>query len=136
MMVTYFLKKDLYMFNKKMSKDDILFTLNTILKEQGYVSDDFLNDICEREKISSTIIGDGNIALPHPIGDSVLKSCIFTVINPKGINWDKHQSIKFIFLFAVKCEDTEKIQTIYEQMLDFIASKDKQDLLLKTPIEI
>lgn len=115
-----------------MSKDDILFTLNTILKKQGYVSDDFLNDIYEREKISSTIIGD-NIALPHPIGDSVLKSCIFVPINPKGINWDKDQSIKFIFLFAVKSEDTEKIQTIYEQMLDFIGSKDKQELLLKTP---
>lgn len=127
-----FSKERFLYFNKKMSKDDILFTLNTILKKQGYVSDDFLNDIYEREKISSTIIGD-NIALPHPIGDSVLKSCIFTVINPKGINWDKHQLIKFIFLFAVKSEDTEKIQTIYEQMLDFIGSKDKQDLLLKTP---
>ena len=33
----------------------------------------------------------------------------------------------------MKSEDTEKIQTIYEQMLDFIGSKDKQDLLLKTP---
>lgn len=86
----------------------------------------------KEKKFLQLSIGD-NIALPHPIGDSVLKSCIFTVINPKGINWDKHQSIKFIFLFAVKSEDTEKIQTIYEQMLDFIASKDKQDLLLKTP---
>lgn len=126
-----FSKNRFLSINKKTSKDDILSTLNATLKEQGFVNDNFLNEIYEREKISSTIIGD-NIAIPHPIGDSVLKSCIFTVINQKGINWD-NQSIKFIFLFAIKSEDTEKIQTIYEKMLDFIGSKTKQDLLLKTP---
>ena len=78
MMVTYFLKKRFLYFNKKMSKDDILFTIKyDTKKSKDTFSDDFLNDIYEREKISSTIIGD-NIALPHPIGDSVLKKlCLY-----------------------------------------------------------
>lgn len=123
--------KRFMVLSKKTTKDDLLTKLDTILTNQQLVNEHFLEDIYKRENISSTVIGN-NIAIPHPVGDSILKSHIYTIIAPKGITWDK-QNIKFVFLFAIKSEDTEKIESLYESLLEFISSKNKQELLLKTP---
>lgn len=127
----FFSKNRFTTLSKKTTKDDLLKKLNDTLTKEKLVTEEFLDDIYKREKISSTVIGN-SIAIPHPIGNSVIKSNIFTVIAPKGITWD-NQTVKFVFLFAIKSEDTEKIQNIYENMLDFISSKSKQNTLLKNP---
>lgn len=115
----------------KTSKEKLLETLHHTLLEQHVVHEHFLTEIYERESISSTIIGDV-IAIPHPLGNSVITSCIFPVVAPKGIHWDS-KTIKFVFLFAIKPEDSESIQDIYDKLLDFIGSEKAQAALLKTP---
>ncbi|MBP3851218.1 MAG: PTS sugar transporter subunit IIA, partial [Erysipelotrichaceae bacterium] len=85
----------------------------------------------KREDISSTVIGE-IIALPHPLGDCVIENSIFSVIAPKGIRWDD-KVVKFVFVFAIKNQDSENIQILYEQMLDFISSDQLQYELLKNP---
>ncbi|WP_303975205.1 PTS sugar transporter subunit IIA, partial [Streptococcus merionis] len=97
--------------------------------EQGFVGSNFLQDIHKREEISSTTISD-SIAVPHPLGDSVIKSSIFPVIAPKGIIWDD-KIVKFVFLFAIKSENSNQMQQFYDQLLDFISSDKLQTKLLK-----
>ncbi|MBF0779060.1 BglG family transcription antiterminator [Streptococcus cuniculi] len=124
--------KDRFLYLKtKISKENLLEKLHHILLEQQVVNEHFLSEIYERENISSTIIGD-TIAIPHPLGNSVITSSIFPVVAPKGISWDS-KTIKFVFLFAIKAEDSENIQDIYEQLLDFISSEKAQTALLKEP---
>ncbi|MGT2908138.1 BglG family transcription antiterminator [Streptococcus dentiloxodontae] len=120
-----------YVIQEKSTKEDILSLVYTELLSQGYVKENFLSEIYERENISSTIIAD-SIAIPHPLGDAVNKSTIFPVIAPKGIIWDG-KLVKFVFLFAIKAEEPEKMEFIYECLLDFIGSEKLQAKLLKEP---
>ncbi len=117
--------------DEKTTKEDILKTLYKKLLTQGFVKENFLDEIYERERISSTIISD-SIAIPHPLGDAVVKSTIFSVIAPKGIDWDG-KNIKFVFLFAITIDEPERMQSFYEQLLDFIGSDKRQNKLLKQP---
>ncbi|MTB64756.1 PRD domain-containing protein [Streptococcus sp. zg-86] len=128
---TLFAKERFLHLKTKSSKEEVLEQLHHILLEQHLVTTHFLSEIYEREKISSTIIGD-TIAIPHPLGDSVITSNIFPVIAPKGITWDS-KNIKFVFLFAIKPEDSENIQDIYDKILDFINSEKAQANLIKRP---
>ncbi|WP_165211127.1 BglG family transcription antiterminator [Streptococcus tangpeifui] len=123
--------KYFHVIHEKSTKEDVLSYLHTELLSQGYVKENFLTEIYERESISSTIISD-SVALPHPLGDAVITSTIFPVIAPKGITWDS-KLIKFVFLFAIKAEEPEKMEFIYERLLDFITSEKLQAKLLKEP---
>lgn len=123
--------KHFHVLHEKSTKEETLRYLHTELLSQGYVKENFLTEIYEREIISSTIISD-SIAIPHPLGEAVAKSTIFPVIAPKGITWDD-KVVKFVFLFAIKAEEPEKMEFIYERLLDFIGSEKLQAKLLKEP---
>ncbi|HEM3629105.1 TPA: PTS sugar transporter subunit IIA [Streptococcus suis] len=123
--------KHFHVLHEKSTKEETLRYLHTELLSQGYVKENFLTEIYEREIISSTIIAD-SIAIPHPLGEAVAKSTIFPVIAPKGITWDD-KVVKFVFLFAIKAEEPEKMEFIYERLLDFIGSEKLQAKLLKEP---
>ncbi|HFI0149998.1 TPA: transcription antiterminator [Streptococcus suis] len=123
--------KHFHVMQEKSTKEEILSYLYTELLNQGYIKENFLTEIYERENISSTIISD-SIAIPHPLGEAVIKSTIFPVIAPKGITWDD-KLVKFVFLFAIKTEEPEKMEFIYERLLDFIGSEKLQTKLLKEP---
>ena len=117
---------------EKISRETLLKRIAKILQSQGFVTENFLADVLARENISSTVINE-IIALPHPIGDSVNQSAIFSIIAPKGIKWNHSAKVKFIFLLAIKAKDLENIQHIYDSLLDFVSSEKKQDSLLKNP---
>lgn len=123
--------KHFHVMQEKSTKEEVLSYLYTELLNQGYIKENFLTEIYERENISSTIISD-SIAIPHPLGEAVIKSTIFPVIAPKGITWDD-KLVKFVFLFAIKTEEPEKMEFFYERLLDFIGSEKLQTKLLKEP---
>lgn len=116
---------------ERTKKEDIFRLLDQQLFEQGLVTTNFLQDIQNREEISSTVISE-SIAVPHPLGDSVIKNSIFLVIAPKGIVWDD-KIIKFVFLLAIKSKNVNQMQHFYDQLLDFISSDRLQIKLLKDP---
>lgn len=120
------------LISDKLSKAEVLKDMHDILFEQGLVTEDFINCVLERENISSTVI-DNVIALPHPTRDCVKMSSVFVAVAPKGIEWGDSKKVTFIFLLAIKTEDVEEIADIYDLILDFIASDEKQGALLKTP---
>ena len=77
--------------------------------------------------MSSTAIND-SIALPHPLNDSVIKSTIFVAVVPRGVEWDENINVKFIFLLAMKSNEVEELQNVYDTLLYFIYSNNKQEV--------
>lgn len=126
-----FSSKHFQIMYEKSNKEKVLMHLHKELFSQGFVKENFLSELFEREEISSTIISE-SIAIPHPLGNAVIRSTIFPVIAPKGIMWDG-KLIKFVFLFAIKAEESEKMENIYEYLLDFISSEQLQTKILKNP---
>lgn len=125
-------KEHFLLIQDNISKHDLFKKISEILMEQDYVSNQFYDELLQREAVSSTAIND-LIALPHPIGPSVKTSTIFPIIAPKGIEWENKKRIKFIFIMAIKPEDISQSEYIYDEILDFMSSKKKQNELLATP---
>lgn len=117
--------------DKKTTKKDILSLLSDRLQQQGFVTNNFLDEVYQREQVSSTIISD-TIAIPHPLNGGVKKSTIFPVVAPKGITWDD-KTVKFVFLFAIQSDNSALMEQFYDKLLDFISSGDLQEKLLKNP---
>lgn len=117
---------------EKKSKETVLEEISNILYKDKSVTVDFFNDLLAREELSSTVIND-SIALPHPLNDSVIKSTIFVAVVPRGLEWDENTNVKFIFLLAIKSNEVEELQNVYDTLLDFIYSNDKQESLIKNP---
>ena len=93
---------------KATNKDEVLEELTNLLFENGLLSDKegFLNDVHEREKISSTGIG-GYVAIPHGKSKSVSKTSIAIGRTQQDIEWESLDGlpVRFIILFAVTEED-------------------------------
>lgn len=121
-----------FVIDTPVTKEELFQKINQHLINNTFVSRHFIADVIEREAISNTMINDV-VALPHPLGNSVKTSTIFTVIAPKGVTWDQTKKVKFIFFIAIRPEDVNKVQLIYDELLDFISSDKKQEALLKTP---
>ncbi|MCJ7968772.1 MAG: PTS sugar transporter subunit IIA [Lactococcus lactis] len=77
--------------------------------------------------MSSTAIND-SIASSHPLNVSVIKGKIFVAVVPRGVEWDENINVKFIFLLAMKSNEVEELQNVYNTLLYFIYSNNKQEV--------
>ncbi len=83
------------------NRDIVLAEMSRALKEQNRITDidAFLQDVWERENISSTDTGIG-IAIPHGKGSSVLETSVAIYRFNNGLIWDR-DPVKAVFLLAV-----------------------------------
>lgn len=75
---------------KDNSKEEAIKRTGQLLVDGGYVTDEYINGMLEREKIASTCIGMG-IAIPHGTSESrqyIRNSGISVVQYPKGVDFD------------------------------------------------
>lgn len=73
------------------SKEEAITRAGRLLVDRGYVTEDYISSIHEREKIYSTYIGMG-IAIPHGMNEAkkkIKKSGVVMLQYPKGINFDE-----------------------------------------------
>ncbi|MBD1576502.1 BglG family transcription antiterminator [Vibrio sp. S11_S32] len=108
--------------DKKMSQADLIQLLSQELAHDGVVPEGFAEAVMEREKITSTMLGDG-IAIPHTVGLIANQTKVYTVFAPKGIDWGNGNIAQVIFLFAIKKEDYEEAMGLYELFVTFMDSK-------------
>ncbi|MDC9589076.1 PRD domain-containing protein [Xenorhabdus sp. XENO-10] len=115
------------------------------LQADGYVNDDFLPSLIERESILSTLFRKNtlgkntlggnmpgeNIALPHSLGLLALKTVVVTILAPNGIEWSKEtkERANVIFLLAISKEDYEEAMSIYDLFVTFVREKAVKRLL-------
>ena len=105
------------------NKQDILKYMCNGLVEKGYVTKKYLKTVLDREKATSTSIGN-MVAIPH--GDQVeineAKVVIATLKNP--IKWDE-DDVDVIFLLVVKMTnefEIQKTQQFYKQYINIVST--------------
>ena len=85
------------------NKEEALDKMITLLSQSGNIKDikKFKQEVLEREKITSTGIGEG-IAIPHAKSDEVISATIAIGIFKNGIDYDSvdNEKVDIIFLLA------------------------------------
>lgn len=88
------------------------------LQHEGYVDQNFLASVKEREAIVSTMLG-GGIAIPHALGLQAKKTIVHAVLLPEGIRWGDDIAYA-VFLLAISKEDYEDAMAIYELLVSLM----------------
>ena len=105
MLFQYFNKRAFFRLNTK-NKQDTLSEMSKRMVSLGFFHQATIDKIMEREKISSTDIGN-LIAIPHAIIENDQKSVIGIGILEKPITWDK-EKVQIVFLTGLNANDAEK----------------------------
>ena len=102
-------------------RSDLFRQLCHQLEQEGIVEADFYPSVEEREAIVSTMLGEG-IALPHSLGLMAKKTCVYTVLAPKGIKWGE-ETASVIFLLAISKNEYEEAMAIYDLFVTFLRER-------------
>lgn len=102
------LKKENILINcKQKKKEEILKELGTILFENGYTSNRYVEALLEKEKVFNTAIGFG-LAIPHGIESmksEIKESGLAIMTVPEGVDWGNGNTVKLIVAIAGKGEE-------------------------------
>lgn len=116
-------------YKQEVYKNDEYDFINDIcrpLSESCIINDQFIEEVLDREKMSSTYIRNG-IAIPHSSGIRALKNFIVVIKNTKPVLWGTHK-VNYIILFGMtsksKFLNTFDIMIQYQKQL--ISYIDKQ----------
>ena len=100
-MMSYIMNADILSMQVD-SKTEVLEKAAAYLKERGKVTDQYVESLLEREKVSSTDLDI--IAVPHGNPDYVTDTKMLIIRLTKPVNWGV-SDVRYVFLFAVKRED-------------------------------
>lgn len=98
------------------------------LEAEDLVESGFRGSLQERERIVSTMLGDG-IALPHSLGLLARRTLVYTVLAPQGIDWGNGESATLIFVLAIAKADYEEAMGLYDLFLALMNEKARRSLL-------
>jgi transcriptional antiterminator len=121
MLDKFFDARHFRIINEPVDQQTLLAELCNQLNDEGFVDDDFVDSVIEREAIVSTILGDG-IALPHALGLMAKKTVVYTVLAPKGIAWGD-ETAQVIFLLAISKSEYEEAMAIYDIFVTFLRER-------------
>lgn len=123
-------KKEFYKhINKEMTKVELLTMMCDELMNAGYANKDFLKDVLEREKLSSTHYE--NCAIPHTIKMGQKKSCISICILDTPIIWNKHET-NLVIMLCLTPLDKDIFYNLFEALSTLLTNKSFVQKLLET----
>ena len=93
--------------------------MNNMLIQEGIVDENFLASVYEREDLSNTNMNEV-FALPHPLDVIALKTKVAVAILDKPIIWNKDETIKIVFLLAIKKGDTTDMEHLYDLFIEVV----------------
>lgn len=88
--------------------------VNEILENNKAIENEYIYSVLEREKFSSTYIGNG-IAIPHGNPEKVLKSHIIIFKSKKDIKW-KQYNVNLVFFLAISKKDLEVAKSFIQSI--------------------
>ncbi|WP_110065824.1 PTS sugar transporter subunit IIA [Cytobacillus oceanisediminis] len=112
------------------SEFEIIRFLGDKLVQLGFIEKGGIDDIIEREKMSSTSFNN-NVAVPHSMQMNALKSAISIVLNDKPVNWG-NSSVQIIALIALNKDERSIFRDIYDSFIKIISEPENVYLLLKS----
>lgn len=134
--------------NKVLCKENIFLGLDTVTKEEaivlagkklvenGYVNENYIDAMLEREKIMTTFMGMG-VAIPHGVNEAkkeVKNSGIVILQFPEGVDFDGEKAHLVIGIAGVGNEHLEILSNIAVVLDDDLTdrlkdSTDKDEIL-------
>ncbi|RMC24922.1 MULTISPECIES: transcription antiterminator [unclassified Lactobacillus] len=109
--------KLIYLFNKKMTKKEVLDLMIEDQEKYHYVNAEFGKNVFKRESMYSTAIG-GGIAIPHPIEYSAIQSKVSFARLESPIKWDNKNQIKYVFLLSINKDDYPHVQQLFTLLVE------------------
>lgn len=99
---------------KSVSKEEAIVMTGQKLFENGYVKEEYIEAMLEREKIMTTYMGMG-VAIPHGVNEAkkeILSSGIVILQFPEGIDFDGEKAYLMIGIAGVGNEHLEILSNI------------------------
>ncbi|CAM3622051.1 transcription antiterminator [Erysipelothrix urinaevulpis] len=116
---------------KASSKEEIMERMVGKIKEVKDVPTNFMEEVLNREAISSTDLMDG-VAFPHPntplTDDTFVSVCILET----PVQWGKHK-VDVVFMASIEKGDMKDLQRFYRVMSKLITNKKYLEKLVKNP---
>jgi len=100
--------------------DAIEYMVNAFIKE-GYVLDSFMDEIKERERMSSTAFN--NLAIPHSMKMNAIKTGMFIIINEKPTQWGNNQ-VNLILMLSINRNDRNLFNEVFENLTMILTEPD------------
>ncbi|WFA09256.1 PTS sugar transporter subunit IIA [Tissierella sp. Yu-01] len=111
-------KNNIFQNCKAMAKEEIIRKIGQVLVDSGYVDDNYIDAMLQREKSSSTNIGNA-VAIPHGVESSkkdIKKSGIAVMVFPEGTMWDKSLIKVVIAIAGIGDEHLEILANIADKL--------------------
>lgn len=105
---------------KASDKYDAIKKVGHLLKDRGYIKDEYIKGMINREDDLTTYIGN-KIAIPHgefEVKDYVIKTGLAVMIYPNPIDWDGNEVNIVIGIAAKDDEHLKILSNIAEKLSD------------------
>lgn len=126
-------KNNILLNCKAKSKDEVIREMGQVLNNSGYVEEDYIEAMLQREETFSTNIGNG-IAIPHGVEaakKNIKESGIAVMIFPEGTSWND-ELVKVVIGIAGKGEEhLDVLANIAEKL----STEEAVDQLIKSSVD-
>lgn len=129
-------KENIFLGLESVSKEEAIIMAGKRLVENGYVNENYIDAMLEREKIMTTFMGMG-VAIPHGVNEAkkeVKTSGIVILQFPEGVDFDGEKAYLIIGIAGVGNEHLEILSNIAVALDDDLTdrlkdSTDKEEFL-------
>lgn len=111
-------------------QDAYIDYLGNLCVKQGLATEEFIKDVHQREKVSSTAFTDA-LAIPHSIGGYSDSSFIAALHNDTAIPWGRHK-VHFVLLIGIAKDEMAYYRDALDIIIDLYSSIDKTSRLMQT----
>ncbi|MED1471623.1 BglG family transcription antiterminator [Bacillus salipaludis] len=96
----------------------------------GFIEHEFIDDVMEREKMSSTAFNN-NVAVPHSLHMDAIRSSISILINEKSLKWGK-DTVQIVALIAINKNERKIFRDVYDSFIRIISEPENVHRLLQS----
>ncbi|MFR3686258.1 MAG: BglG family transcription antiterminator [Enterococcus sp.] len=105
------------------SKEELIEQVGEVLIENGFVTQQFIQTVQEREEMGGTDLPTGT-AVPHGNSTCVNQTIIVLVKNKKKFKWNKYY-VDLVFLICIAKQDTFQTRNILADIYNIIDSNEQ-----------
>ena len=109
------------------NKCELLRLMVNRLLEAGDVSEDYLKNVLDREKATTTAVG-GGVAIPHGNNQAVNESRVVVAVLNKPIEWHEDM-VDVVFLLALKMDTSLQKACTQQFYKDFISLTENEEFM-------
>lgn len=112
------------------SKEVLLHTMCNLLIENKVVPSSFEGSVLRREAIAATNMNDV-LAIPHPMELCAFETKVVVAILDEPIKWNDQSSVRIVLLLAIKQNEHQDIEYLYESFIQIMNNPKLQGLIFK-----